>query len=87
MSSSGFGPYQPIDCATYSEYELAIMRACRLKLCWRGRGGIDRVETLLPTDLRTRSHAEYLIARNLQGAIRVLRLDRIRLQEVLETSV
>lgn len=69
--------YTPIACARYSELELAILRRQRLRLSLRGRGGLHRIETLTPVNLRTRSHAEYLIARNDDGTPRVLRLDRI----------
>jgi Rho-binding antiterminator len=69
--------YTPIPCALYSEYELAIMRRRTLKVRWKDRYGMDRVETLRPTDLRTRRHAEFMIARNQLGQQRVLRLDRI----------
>lgn len=69
--------YTPISCELYSEYELAILRGRTLKVRWKDRYGMDRVETLKPTDLRTRRHAEFMIARNQLGQRRVLRLDRI----------
>lgn len=69
--------YTPIACARYSELELAILRRLRLRLSLRGRSGLHRIETLTPVNLRTRCHAEYLIARNDAGTPRVLRLDRI----------
>jgi Rho-binding antiterminator len=69
--------YTPIPCELYSEYELAIMRRRALRVRWKDRYGMDRVETLKPTDLRTRRHAEFMIARNHLGQQRVLRLDRI----------
>ncbi len=73
--------YTPISCELYSEYELAIMRGRTLKVRWKDRYGMDRVETLRPTDLRTRRHAEFMIARNQLGQRRVLRLDRIVTKE------
>ncbi|WP_018952709.1 transcriptional antiterminator, Rof [Thioalkalivibrio sulfidiphilus] len=73
--------YTPISCELYSEYELAIMRGRTLKVRWKDRYGMDRVETLRPTDLRTRRHAEFMIARNQLGQRRVLRLDRIVMKE------
>ncbi|OOG25985.1 transcriptional antiterminator, Rof [Thioalkalivibrio denitrificans] len=69
--------YTPIPCALYSEYELAILRRRTLRVRWKDRYGMDRVETLKPVDLRTRRHAEFMIARNQLGQQRVLRLDRI----------
>jgi Rho-binding antiterminator len=69
--------YIPISCELYSEYELVIIRRRTLRVRWKDRYGMDRVETLKPTDLRTRRHAEFMIARNHLGQRRVLRLDRI----------
>jgi len=69
--------YTPISCALYSEYELAIMRGRTLKVRWKDRYGMDRVEQLKPSNLRTRNHGEFMIARNQLGQRRVLRLDRI----------
>lgn len=69
--------YIPIPCALYSEYELAILRRRTLRVRWKDRYGMDRVETLRPTDLRTRRRGEFMIARNQYGHRRVLRLDRI----------
>lgn len=68
--------YAPLDCARYSELELAIMRQQRLLLRWHGRG-MQHIETVLPLDLRTRRHAEYLVHLNGTGQRRFLRLDRI----------
>jgi Rho-binding antiterminator len=75
--------YTPISCDTYSRYELAILRGQGLRVAWRGARGIDRVEHLQPVDLRTRTGGEYMIARNLLGQRRVMRLDRIRRVETL----
>jgi Rho-binding antiterminator len=69
--------YIPIACELYSRYELAVLRGKALRVRWRGARGVDHVETLCPTDLRTRRHAEFMIARNQIGQRRVLRLDRI----------
>jgi len=69
--------YTPISCELYSEYELAIMRGRTLKVRWKDRYGMDRVERLKPSNLRTRNHGEFMIARNHLGQSRVLRLDRI----------
>lgn len=73
--------YTPIPCAVYNRYEVAILSRTSLRIMWHGARGIDRVETLTPTDLRTRSGAEFMIARNRLGHRRVLRLDRIRTAE------
>jgi Rho-binding antiterminator len=70
--------YVPIPCDIYSRYELAILHKQPLRVVWRGARGFDRIEHLQPMDLRTRSGAEYLIARNLLGQRRIMRLDRIR---------
>ncbi len=75
--------YEPIPCDQYSRYELAILRRRSLRVCWLGRRGQTHIGTLRPLDLRTRSGAEYMIARDRGNALRVLRLDRIRRAQVL----
>lgn len=74
--------YRPVPCTTYSAYELAIVRGHSLRLWWRGPRGEDRVETVVPLDLRTRRRAEYMIVRA-AGGRRILRLDRIRRADAL----
>jgi Rho-binding antiterminator len=69
--------YVPVACALYSRYELAILRGEALRVSWCAARGVHRVESLIPLDLRTRRHAEFMIARTLDGGRRVLRLDRI----------
>ena len=71
-------PYIPIPCDIYTCYELAILRRQSLRVVWRGARGIDHIERLRPMDLRTRAGGEYMIARNLLGQRRVMRLDRIK---------
>ncbi len=75
--------YTPIPCALYSRYEVAILNRRRLRVVWHGVRDVDRVETLTPMDLRTRSGGEYMIARNQLGQSRVIRLDRIKKSEVI----
>jgi Rho-binding antiterminator len=69
--------YIPIDCSLYSRYELAVMHRQRLKLVWRSSDGIVHMEILLPMDLRTRDHAEYLLLRRQSGEALEMRLDQI----------
>jgi Rho-binding antiterminator len=69
--------YTPIDCELYSRYELAIMHRQKLRLAWRDPEGTYHLETLLPVDLRTRDHAEYLLSRTKTGRVIEMRLDRI----------
>lgn len=75
--------YRPVPCSVYSKYELSILSRQRIRVAWRAPRERSRIETLRPYDLRTRRGAEYLVARNLLGQIRVLRLDRIRSAEVV----
>lgn len=76
--------YVPISCELYSTFELTILRGQALKVRWQGARHQDRVETLIPVDLKTRNHAEYMIARGLDGKRRVLRLDRIQDAKVVD---
>lgn len=69
--------YTPIDCEQYSRYELAIMHRQRLRIAWRDHDGDSHLENLLPINLNTRNHAEYLLVRGWSGKERELRLDRI----------
>jgi len=71
------GDYVPIDCGLYSEYELAIMHRDRLRLSWRDSSGNVHIGIVTPTDLRTRSGAEFMIATEQDGATLEIRLDRI----------
>ncbi|AHE97162.1 transcriptional antiterminator, Rof [Thioalkalivibrio paradoxus] len=69
-------PYAPMDCARYSELELAIVRRRALRLRWVGRA-ITHLEVVYPEDLRTRRHAEFLLLRDQLNRRRFVRLDRI----------
>ncbi|MCP5420527.1 MAG: transcriptional antiterminator, Rof [Gammaproteobacteria bacterium] len=69
--------YIPIDCELYSRYELAIIQRRMLRLAWRDLDGLMHLETLLPINLETRDHAEYLIFKNQAGLVQSIRLDRI----------
>jgi transcriptional antiterminator Rof (Rho-off) len=77
--------YIPIDCSTYARYELAVLKGQALRIAWVGRRNQHHVETLFPTDLRTRWHSEFMIAHNCLGQQRVLRLDRIRRAQIIES--
>ncbi len=69
--------YRPIDCSLYSRYESAVMHRQRLRLVWCPGDGIVHMEILLPIDLKTRDHAEYLLARRQTGEELEMRLDQI----------
>ena len=69
-------PYAPIDCDHYSEYELAIMHRQKLRLRWADENVVYE-QTILPLDLRTANHEEFLVCRDEAGETRTIRLDRI----------
>jgi len=75
--------YVPIDCAVHSGYELAIMHRQRLRLTWRGDNGVTHVMTVIPTDLRTTNHEEFMDATDVQGNRHSIRLDHIKHHEIL----
>lgn len=75
--------YTPIDCALYSEYELAIVQRKRLRISWTDPNGQTCIEVFTPLDLLTRDHAEYLIASRVDEQRIELRLDRIIRSEPL----
>jgi Rho-binding antiterminator len=73
--------YRPINCAQYSEYELAIMHRERLRISWQEPGGQPRIDVVTPIDLVTRNHEEFLVIRGGEGQRLHLRLDYIRKSE------
>ena len=76
-------PYQPIPCATYSEYELAIMQHRHLQLAWRDAHDLEHISQLQPLDLKTENHGEYLLAQDHEGQTLKIRLDWIRQYRIL----
>lgn len=74
--------YQPISCARYDQYEIAIMHRRRMHLVWDDDNVIyDQVIT--PLDLRTAHGQEFLILRLDSGETCEVRLDRIRRVDTL----
>ena len=72
--------YAPIGCARYSEYEVAILHRQKLHLRWY----VDNVhydQVVLPLDLKTANHEEFLICRSASGETLTIRLDRIHRME------
>jgi Rho-binding antiterminator len=75
-------PYVPIACDRYSEYELAIMHRQKLRLRWHDDNVVYE-QNVLPLDLKTDHHEEFLICRDDGGTLHTLRLDRIQKMEIL----
>ena len=74
----GNDDYTPIACGLFSEYEVAIMHGEILRLHWRDASGMDHIDRVLPLDLQTREHCEYLMAEDCADGSRLeIRLDRI----------
>lgn len=69
--------YIPIACEVYGNYELAILRHAQMRFCWHARGGIARIESLVPMSIRTHRQGEFIVLRNRRGGVRVVRLDHI----------
>lgn len=69
--------YESIDCSTYSEYELAIMRRQRLRLRWRSEDNLEHLEIVRPVDLETLRGEEFLIAQTAATECLRVRLDHI----------
>ncbi len=69
--------YKPVDCSTYGQFELAILRRRPLLMGWRDENGLTRVALLHPRDLETRQGEEFLLAETTQGEPLRVRLDRI----------
>lgn len=69
--------YRPIACDLHSEYELAIMQRRKLHLIWT-ENNVTYNQAVLPTDLQTANHEEFLICHLESGEPRRIRLDHIR---------
>jgi len=78
--------YTPIACGQHSQYELAIMHRVMLQLCWRDEHGQAHIGKVMPLDLKTENHKEYLIAQTNDGALHQIRLDRIEHSDVDEVT-
>lgn len=79
--------YESIDCSTYSEYELAIIRRQRLRLRWRDEDDLDHLEIVQPVDLETRRGEEFLIAQTAGDERLRVRLDHIQQATTLPGAV
>jgi len=75
--------YQPISCALYSEYELAIIRGQKIKLVWQ-QNQQTNIAFITPLDLKTEDHQEFLIAQDHNRDMLRIRLDHIRSQEFVD---
>jgi Rho-binding antiterminator len=75
--------YTPIDCASYSEYEAAIVQHLRLRLSWRQPDGQLRIEVIRPIDLQTRHQEEFLLFETRDRNTVELRLEQIIKAEAL----
>lgn len=68
--------YTPISCDVYSELEVAILHRTPLRLAWR-EGNVCHTRVVMPLDLETREHQEFLHCRLETGERLRLRLDGI----------
>ena len=75
--------YKPISCGFHSELELAIMHKQWLRVAWHDNETLH-VESLLPQDIQTSQHEEFLIAEAQNGSMRRIRLDRIDSKQAIE---
>ena len=69
--------YQPISCANYDHFEIAILHGKSLRVTWHDEQALVHVEILRPRDLQTRNGAEFLLADTRTGQRIELRLDKI----------
>ena len=80
--------YTPIDCGLHSEYELAIMHTRPLLLSWLDQDKREQNKKVLPLDLKTKDHQEYLVVRTIDTKAEQyeIRLDRILRSDVSEVN-
>ena len=76
--------YHPVSCALHSEYELAIIRQVQLELVYLDDQQSQHTVTVLPLDLETRQHAEYLLAKTREDLNMRIRLDHILEMRMLQ---
>ena len=69
--------YQPIACAAYDIFEIAIMKRQVLDLSWRDEKGESQNQRIIPLDLKIEKGAEYLLAEQPGGDNLMIRLDHI----------
>lgn len=69
--------YQPISCANYDQYEIAIMHGSKLRLTWQ-KSNVTYDQVVTPLNLRTAQGEEFLILRLANGETTEVRLDHIR---------
>lgn len=69
--------YQPIACANYDQYEIAILHGAKMHLTWQ-TGNVIYDQVITPLNLRTAHGEEYLILRLASGETVEVRLDHIR---------
>ncbi len=77
MTEPSTTDYVPIACSLHSEYELAILHRQPLHLIWT-ENNVIHDEVVLPLDLKTEHHEEFLLCRSKDGSMREIRLDHIR---------
>ncbi len=62
MTSEPSPDYRPIACGIYSRLEVAILHHTPIGCTWTDTEGRRHEGGLLPVDLYSRDHAEYLLA-------------------------
>jgi transcriptional antiterminator Rof (Rho-off) len=74
--------YQPITCANYDQYEIAILHGSKMHLTWQ-TGNVIHDQIVTPLNLRTARGEEHLILRLVSGESAEVRLDHIRQAQIL----
>lgn len=74
--------YKPISCASYDEFEIAIMHRRPMHLTWQD-GNVIYDQVVTPLNLRTACGEEFLILRRADGTTAEVRLDLIRRAQTL----
>jgi len=72
-------PYQPIACALYDEYEIAIMHKKHLTIEWLDDNGNQHTDRVLPIDTLVKNKEEFLLANTQEHKELCIRLDKITL--------
>jgi transcriptional antiterminator Rof (Rho-off) len=68
--------YRPIACSLHDRLETACLRRQPIAITWCNPDGHDHTATVIPSDVRSRAGAEYLVVAH-DGEQLEIRLDRL----------
>ena len=81
-------PYQPITCAAYDLYEIAIMRHQNLTLHYESKTGEHQQSIVKPLNVKINNAAEYLVCHPVfNGTLDTEQIIEIRLDNIFQADI